>query len=60
MAYLFAAAGSAQLTGEGIEPIHIPPRGIVCVPAASPAFQIEDLGGLDLIRMSPRWPAAAA
>jgi mannose-6-phosphate isomerase len=59
MAYLFAAAGSAQLTGEGIGPIQIPPRGIVCVPAISPAFAIEDLGGLDLIRMSPRWPVSA-
>lgn len=58
MAYLFAAAGAARLTGEGIEPIQIPPRGIVCVPAASPAFTLENLGGLDLIRMSPRWPAA--
>jgi mannose-6-phosphate isomerase len=59
MAYLFAAAGSARLTGQGIENLEIPPRGIVCVPAASPAFQIEDRGGLDLIRMSPRWPVSA-
>jgi mannose-6-phosphate isomerase len=61
MAYLFAAAGSARLSGNGFEPVEIPPRGIVCVPAASPAFKVEDLGGLDgldLIRMSPRWPAA--
>jgi mannose-6-phosphate isomerase len=60
MAYLFAADGSARLTGEGFESIEIPPRGIVCIPAASPAFRIEDIGSLDLIRMSPRWPAAAA
>ena len=60
MAYLFAAAGSAEISGEGFDSVHIPPRGIVCVPAASPAFTIEDLGELDLIRMSPRWPAAAA
>jgi mannose-6-phosphate isomerase len=59
MAYLFAAAGSAQLAGEGFDPIHIPPRGIVCIPAASPAFTIQDVDGLDLIRMSPRWPASA-
>ena len=60
LAYLFAAAGSARLTGSGIVPIDIPPRGIVCVPASSPAFTIEDRGGgLDLIRMSPRWPASA-
>lgn len=59
MAYLFAAAGSAQLSGEGFDPVEIPARGLVCVPAASPAFNLEDLGGLDLIRMSPRWPATA-
>jgi mannose-6-phosphate isomerase len=60
MAYLFAAAGSARLVGAGSDPLEIPPRGLVCVPAASPAFTVEDLGGLDLIRMSPRWPATAA
>jgi mannose-6-phosphate isomerase len=58
MAYLFAAAGSARLSGDGFEPVEIPPRGIVCVPAVSPAFKVEDAGGLDLIRMSPRWSAA--
>jgi mannose-6-phosphate isomerase len=60
MAYLFAAEGSARLTGAGFDAIEVPPRGLVCVPAASPAFRLEDLGGLDLIRMSPRWPAAGA
>jgi mannose-6-phosphate isomerase len=56
LSYLFAAAGSARLTGAGFEPIHVPPRGIAAIPAASPAFTVEDLGELDLIRMSPRWP----
>ncbi|HEY3705265.1 MAG TPA: type I phosphomannose isomerase catalytic subunit [Terracidiphilus sp.] len=58
LSYLFAAAGSARLTGEGFEPIEIPARGLVCVPAVGSAFVLEDLGGLDLVRMSPRWPAA--
>jgi mannose-6-phosphate isomerase len=34
-------------------------RGIVAVPAASPVFAVQDLGGLDLIRISPRWPDRA-
>lgn len=58
LAYVFAAAGSARLSGEGIEPIEIQPRGMVCIPASSPSFTIEDVGDLDLIRMSPRWPAS--
>jgi mannose-6-phosphate isomerase len=57
LSYLFAAAGSAHLFGEGFEPVRLPSRGIVAVPATSPRFTIEDLGGLDLIRISPRWPA---
>jgi mannose-6-phosphate isomerase len=57
LAYLFAGAGSARISGEGFEPIDIPPRGVVCVAASSPAFKVENLGGLDLIRISPRWPA---
>ena len=64
LTYLFAAAGSGQVspaTGEGagdtFPPIQIPTRGIVIVPASSPAWQVENLGGLDLIRITPRWPA---
>jgi mannose-6-phosphate isomerase len=60
LSYLFAADGSARLAGEGFDPIEIAPRGIACVPAASPAFTVHDLGGLDLIRISPRWPAGIA
>jgi mannose-6-phosphate isomerase len=60
LAYLFAAAGSGRLTGAGFEPIDLPARGIVAVPAASPKFVIEDAGAprekLDLIRITPNWP----
>lgn len=60
LAYLFAAAGSGRLTGAGFEPVELPVRGIVAVPAASPEFVLEDQGGaegkLDLIRITPNWP----
>ncbi len=60
LAYLFAAAGSARLNGSRFDPVQLPPRGIAAIPATSPAFSIEDLGRLDLIRISPRWPEKAA
>jgi mannose-6-phosphate isomerase len=56
LAYLFAAAGKGRITGQGFEPVDLPERGIVAVPAASPAFMVEDGGGLDLIRIMPNWP----
>jgi mannose-6-phosphate isomerase len=60
LAYLFAAAGSGRLTGVGFEAVELPARGIVAVPAASPEFVLEDVGGpgekLDLIRITPNWP----
>jgi len=60
LAYLFAAAGSGRLSGAGFEPVELPARGIVAVPAASPEFVLEDLGvgneKLDLIRITPNWP----
>ena len=61
LAYLFAAAGegrisSAQEYEPEFEPVELPARGIVAVPAASPAFMVEDAGGLDLIRITPNWP----
>jgi len=59
LAYLFAAKGSARLTSPAFAAIDLPPRGIVCIPAASPPFSIEDRGGADLIRISPRWPKVA-
>jgi mannose-6-phosphate isomerase len=56
LAYLFAAAGEARLTSPSFGTVELPPRGIVAVPAASPVFAVQDLGGLELIRISPRWP----
>jgi mannose-6-phosphate isomerase len=57
LAYLFAAAGKGRIAGEGLEPVDLPVRGVVAVPAASPAFTVEDAGGLDLIRITPNWPS---
>lgn len=56
LSYLFAAAGSARLRSQAFADIEIPPRGLACIPASSPAFTVEDQDGLDLIRISPRWP----
>jgi mannose-6-phosphate isomerase len=56
LAFLFAAAGTARIAGENIEPVDLPTRGIVAIPASSPAFAVQDLGGLDLIRITPNWP----
>jgi mannose-6-phosphate isomerase len=60
LAYLFAAAGSGRLSGADFEPVELPARGIVAVPAASPEFVLEDAGApdekLDLIRITPNWP----
>lgn len=56
LAYLFAAAGAGRVTGNGFDAVDLPARGIVAVPAASPGFTVEDLGGLDLIRITPNWP----
>jgi mannose-6-phosphate isomerase len=59
LAWLFAAAGAGRLAGADFEPVELPARGIVGVPAAAPEFVLEDRGGLDLIRITPNWPAAA-
>jgi mannose-6-phosphate isomerase len=56
LSYLFAADGSARLTSPSFGDLELPRRGMVVVPATSPIFAIQDLGGLDLIRISPRWP----
>ena len=62
LAYLFAASGAGRLAGAGFEPVELPVRGIVAVPASSPAFVLEDAGGpndqLDLIRITPNWPSS--
>ena len=59
LAYLFAAAGSGRIAGPGFDAVELPARGIVAVPAASPSFTVGDLGGLDLIRITPNWPEKA-
>jgi mannose-6-phosphate isomerase len=59
LAYLFAASGSGQISGAVFEPVELPARGIVAVPAASPDFVLEDRGGLDLIRITPNRPDQA-
>jgi mannose-6-phosphate isomerase len=56
LAYLFAAAGSGRLAGEGFEAVGLPAHGIVAVPASAPEFAVEDSGGLDLVRIKPNWP----
>lgn len=58
LSYLFAADGTARIESDAFEPIELPARSIVAIPATSGAFTIRDLGGLDLIRITPRWPAA--
>src|SRR5208337_3702642 len=57
LAFLFAAAGAGRITGPRFDAVDLPERGIVAVPAASPAFTVEDLGVLELIRITPSWPA---
>jgi mannose-6-phosphate isomerase len=61
LAYLFAGSGKARLTGAGFDPVDLPTRAIVAVPAASPEFLLEDVRGagdrLELIRITPNWPA---
>jgi len=59
LSYLFAASGAGVLRGEGFEAVELPTRSVVAVPATSPQFVIEDRGGLDLIRFTPRWPGKA-
>ncbi len=57
LAYLFVADGVGRISGEGFDAIDMAARTIVAVPATSPAFVIENLGGLDLIRITPDWPS---
>ncbi|MGB6974910.1 MAG: type I phosphomannose isomerase catalytic subunit [Terracidiphilus sp.] len=57
LSYLFAAAGSGRITSAAFAPLELPSRGLVAIPASSPVFAVQDMGGLDLIRISPRWPA---
>jgi mannose-6-phosphate isomerase len=59
LAYLFAAAGSARISSPSFGTVDLPSRGIVAIPAASPVFAVQDLGDLDLIRITPRWPGTS-
>jgi mannose-6-phosphate isomerase len=61
LAYLFAAAGSGRVysLSKSFQPVDLPARGIVAIPASAPEFVVEDLGGLDLIRITPNWPKEA-
>jgi mannose-6-phosphate isomerase len=56
LAYLFAAAGAAKISGPGFESVEFSKGAMVAVPAAAPEFVVENLGGLELIRITPRWP----
>jgi mannose-6-phosphate isomerase len=56
LSYLFAASGEGRLIGPEFEPVDLPARGIVAVPASSPAFIVQDMGLLDLIRIAPNRP----
>jgi len=64
LAYLFAASGAARIVGAGFDGVDLPSRGMVAVAASSPEFVLEDASGaddrLDLIRITPNWPAATA
>jgi mannose-6-phosphate isomerase len=55
--YLFVAGGAARIAGPSFEAVELPLGGMVAVPAASPEFVVEDLASLDLMRITPRWPA---
>jgi mannose-6-phosphate isomerase len=55
--YLFVAGGTARIAGRSFETVELPMGGIVAVPAASPEFVVEDAGSLELMRITPRWPA---
>ncbi len=60
LSYLFAAEGTGRVSSPSFRDVDLPPRGMVAVPATSPIFAILDMGGLDLIRITPRWPGKSA
>ena len=60
LSYLFAAEGTGRVSSPSFRDVDLPPRGMVAVPATSPVFAILDMGGLDLIRITPRWPGKSA
>ena len=63
LSYLFAAEGAGTIRPRqagDFAPVALPKCGIVAVPASSPAWEIEDGGGLDVIRIAAHWPESAA
>jgi len=58
LAYVFAAAGAARIEGKGFEAFELPTRAVAVLPATASDFTVRDLGGLELIRLAPRWPKA--
>lgn len=60
LAWLFAAAGAGRIAGPDFDSVDLPARSIAAIPAASPDLTVENLGGLDLIRITPNWPAPSA
>ncbi|HXS77507.1 MAG TPA: type I phosphomannose isomerase catalytic subunit [Terracidiphilus sp.] len=58
--YLFAVSGSGRISSPSFAPIDLPARGIIAVPSSSPVFAIQDMGGLELIRIAPRNPEMTA
>jgi mannose-6-phosphate isomerase len=60
LSYLFAASGCGRLASPSFGSVDLPERGIVAVPAVSPVFAMQDLGGLELIRITPLWGGMSA
>lgn len=71
LSYLFAAEGSGRIQASSpggfeasfeasFEAVDLSSRMMAAIPASSPAWEIEDRGGLELIRITPRWPKATA
>ena len=59
LVYLFAAAGAGRISPAGgalFDPVKLTARGVVVIPASAAAWEIEDSGGLEVIRITPRWP----
>ncbi len=59
-AYLFAAKGRGSIgpvTAGDFEGFDLEAGRVAAIPADTPEWQIEDGGSLELIRISPRWPA---
>jgi mannose-6-phosphate isomerase len=60
LTYLFAAAGHGRITGPDFPPVDLPASAVVCIPAIAPPFTVENLGNLDLIRITPNWPSSVS